>query len=297
MIFGDLFTSKKTLAIREQTEAIRENTAALTGNTSAQNANNQVQNAGSITGFISNIRRLTAEQKALATANGTQLTSWTNLSIGVGATTKAVGSFIAANPVGAILLAVSAIYTLVNAYDALTISVEETRERAENLIADYEKALDEANNNANTVEDLAEKYEELSQGVDNLGQNVSLTTEEYKEYNSIVNQIANMFPELISGYTEEGNAILSLKGDVEQLRDAYKEAQQEAYNMLLADSTRESAGGNDIIQNYRNIAFGNQDLWDTAPGQDNAGLIETIDILKDIQEITRDIKTKKIYQK
>lgn len=286
MIFGDLFTSKKTLAIREQTEAIRENTAALTGNTSAQNANNQVQNAGSITGFISNIRRLTAEQKALATANGTQLTSWTNLSIGVGATTKAVGSFIAANPVGAILLAVSAIYTLVNAYDALTISVEETRERAENLIADYEKALDEANNNANTVEDLAEKYEELSQGVDNLGQNVSLTTEEYKEYNSIVNQIANMFPELISGYTEEGNAILSLKGDVEQLRDAYKEAQQEAYNMLLADSTRESAGGNDIIQNYRNIAFGNQDLWDTAPGQDNAGLIETIDILKDIQEIT-----------
>ena len=30
-----------------------------------------------------------------------------------------------------------------------------------------------------------------------------------------------MFPHLIQGYTEEGAAILSLKGNVEQLRDAY----------------------------------------------------------------------------
>lgn len=286
MIFGDLFTSKKTLAIREQTEAIRENTAALTGNTSAQNANNQVQNSGNISGLISNIQRLTAEQKALAVANGTQLTSWTNLKIGIGSATKAIGGFLAANPVGTILLIVSAVYGLVKAYDALTISVEETRERAENLIASYEKALDEANSNAETVENLADKYKELSKGVDNLGQNVSLTTDEYKEYNSIVNQIADMFPELISGYTEEGNAILSLKGNVEQLRDAYKEAQQEAYNMLIASG--KDSDGNDIIKNFNNQIFGAQTFTnvDHIYGRETVGLQGTVDILKDIQKIT-----------
>ena len=30
-------------------------------------------------------------------------------------------------------------------------------------------------------------------------------------------------------HTDEGNVILSLKGNVEELRDAYKEAQKEAY--------------------------------------------------------------------
>lgn len=87
-------------------------------------------------------------------------------------------------------------------------------------MSNYKSALDKANSNAKTIEDLAGRYEELSKGVNNFGENVSLTAEEYSEYNDIVNQIADMFPTLIQGYTNEGNAILSLKGNVEQLRDA-----------------------------------------------------------------------------
>ena len=72
----------------------------------------------------------------------------------------------------------------------------------------------------------------------------------------IVNQIADMFPTMITGYTDEGNAILSLKGNVEELRDAYKEAQKEAYNLLIVSG--KDSDGNDIITNYQNQVHGNE---------------------------------------
>lgn len=134
----------------------------------------------------------------------------------------------------------------------LAHSAEQCKERVDNLISNYQSALDKANSNADTIENLASKYGELSKGVNRLGENVSLTTDEYSEYNDIVNQIADMFPTMIAGYTDEGNAILSLKGNVEELRDAYKEAQQEAYNLLIASG--EDSDGNDIIKNWNNVS-------------------------------------------
>ena len=134
--------------------------------------------------------------------------------------------------------------------DNLIHSAEKCKERVDELMSSYQSALSEANSNAQTVEELADKYEKLSKGVNNLGENVSLTTDEYAEYNKIVNQIADMFPNLIQGYTNEGNAILSLKGNIEELRDAYKDAQQEAYNMLIVSG--KDSDGNDIVENFQN---------------------------------------------
>ena len=142
--------------------------------------------------------------------------------------------------------------------DNLIHSAEKCKERVDSLMSSYNSAISEANNNAKTVEDLASKYEELSKGVNSLGENVSLTTDEYAEYNSICNQIAEMFPNLIQGYTDEGNAILSLKGNVEGLRNAYKDAQQEAYNMLIVSG--KDSNGNDIIKNFQN-AWGSKDFF------------------------------------
>ena len=150
------------------------------------------------------------------------------------------------------MLAISkGIELAVKGIDNLIHSAEHCKERVDELMSSYQSALDKANSNAKTIENLAGKYEELSKGVNNLGENVSLTTDEYAEYNDIVNQIADMFPTLIQGYTNEGNAILKLKGNVGQLRDAYKEAQQEAYNTLI--TTGEDSDGNDIIEDYHNV--------------------------------------------
>ena len=147
----------------------------------------------------------------------------------------------------------------VKKFDELAHSAEHCKERVDELMSSYKSAIDTANSNAKKVEELADKYESLSKGVNDLGENVSLTTDEYKEYNSIVNEIADMFPTLVKGYTDEGNAILNLKGNVEQLRDAYREAQQEAYNMLIVSG--KDSDGNDIITNYQNQVNSNEPWW------------------------------------
>lgn len=195
-------------------------------------------------------------QKALAAMNGIQLTSWQALNAGIVTATKSMLKWLVTNPIGWAILGGTAIFGLVKAYDALTDSTEEVKERTENLLESYNSAISEANSNAKTIESLADRYETLSKGVNNLGENVSLTSDEYSEYNDIVNQIADMFPTLITGYTDEGNAILSLKGNVEKLRDAYKEAQNEAYNLLIVSG--EDSDGNDIIANYKNQINGKE---------------------------------------
>lgn len=149
----------------------------------------------------------------------------------------------------AITMGITALASIITkGYDELANSVENCKKRVDDLMSSYKSTLDTANNNANRAEELADKYEDLSKGVNSLGENVSLTNEEYEEYNSLVNEIADMFPTLVQGYTAEGNAILNLKGNVEQLRSAYKEAQQEAYNLLIVSG--EDSDGNDIIKQW-----------------------------------------------
>ncbi|WP_313069733.1 hypothetical protein [Lacrimispora sp.] len=154
--------------------------------------------------------------------------------------------------------------------------VENTKNSANELMSAFSSAISKANSNADSIESMSAKYETLAKGVNNLGENVSLTTDEYKEYNDIVNQIADMFPNLINGYTNEGNAIISLKGNVEQLRDAYKDAQKEAYNMLVASG--KGSDGNDIIKNYQNVVSGFNGIY----AQDEMGAKQIVDMLTDL---------------
>lgn len=192
----------------------------------------------------------------LTASNNMQTVSWDLLTASIWANIKALGKWLISNPIGWAILGVTAIFSLGKAYDALTDSVDEVKDKTDDLMSSFNSAISKANGNAKSVESIASRYEELSKGVNKLGKNVSLTTDEYSEYNNIVNQIADMFPTLISGYTDEGNAILSLKGNVNELRDAYKKAQAEAYNLLIVSG--EDSDGNDIVANYDNQVNGNE---------------------------------------
>ena len=138
------------------------------------------------------------------------------------------------------------------AIEKIHVSAEETKESVSKLMDEFDSALKTANQNLKTIESLADRYEELSEGVDELGRNVSLSTDEFEEYNNIVNQIADMSPDLVKGYTAEGNAILSLKGNVDELKQSYIDAQKEAYNLLI--SSGKDSDGNDIIKQWNNLS-------------------------------------------
>ena len=97
------------------------------------------------------------------------------------------------------------------------------------------------------LEELTKKYKELSKGVDNLNNNVSLSSDKYSEYLNICNSIGDMFPNLVQGYDEHGNAILRCKDNVELLTEAYREAQIAANNILINE-------GLNTFKNFKNEA-------------------------------------------
>ncbi len=134
-----------------------------------------------------------------------------------------------------IQLVATGISELIHYYDNLADEVNDIK-------TGYEDAQNTIKSHSQTIDEISDRYEQLSSGVDTLGNNISLTTDEFEEYNSICNEIADMYPSLVQGWTEEGNAILTLKGNVEQLTEAYRQEQIEANNALITNAK-------DIIKN------------------------------------------------
>lgn len=137
---------------------------------------------------------------------------------------------------GKIMLIAAAIGAVVAVIDHFTISVKEAAEITSKAISEYKQAQDSLSTTKKTIESISDDYEKLSKGVDEFGNNINLTTDEYKQYNDIVNQIADMFPEMVTGWTKEGNAILSTKGNVEALTRAYEENARAARDAILSKS-------------------------------------------------------------
>lgn len=140
---------------------------------------------------------------------------------------------------------VSAVTKAINANKELAESVDEA------MMA-YKNATKTLSDHLETLEDIEEDYAKLADGVDNLGRNISLSSEEYKRYNEITNKIADMFPEMVSGYTKEGNAIIALKGNVDALKDAYEAEAKAARDAILIQQ-------NDVFDNFKNNT--NKQTW------------------------------------
>ncbi len=135
-----------------------------------------------------------------------------------------------------------AIQLAINAIDDLVHAQERAIEKANEFISTVEEQRQSLSDNKNTIDSIKDDYERLADGVNVLGENVSLSTEEYTRYNEITNQIADMFPQLIQGYTDEGNAIIKHKGNVEELTAAYRE-QAEAYKATLITGSNDAYEG------------------------------------------------------
>ena len=120
-------------------------------------------------------------------------------------------------------------------------SEEKKIEKTTDALNEYNAKQEELKGQKETVNELAESYTRLSSGVNTLtNDNIGLTTEAYQEYLEVCNDIAAMFPELVSGYDAQGNAIINLTDKVNGLADAYRNAQEEAAITLLTDENKEN---------------------------------------------------------
>lgn len=155
-------------------------------------------------------------------------------------------TWLATNPAGWAILAVTAI---VGVTAAISKNAKSVKESVDKMVDSYDESQKTLQSHKNTIDDIKDKYETLSKGVDELGNNVSLTTDQYKEYIDICNQIADIYPSLVSGYTSEGNAILKLKGNVDALTKAYKDEQKAAAASIISGSDDDNKN---VVKNYKN---------------------------------------------
>lgn len=120
-----------------------------------------------------------------------------------------------------------------------------------------------------TLDAIGEKYDELHNGVDKTtNENVSLSTEEYQQYINICNQLAEQSPELVAGYDEQGNAILTLgenaKSSAQNLRELYENSLLAAHVEIGKNMDESWEGAKEEVKKYkktRDEAKENKDKW------------------------------------
>jgi len=127
---------------------------------------------------------------------------------------------------------VKGIYNLINASEKIAEKAEEAAQAIKSLTEEFET-------NRDTVNELKDRYAELSQHIDKFNRNMGgLSTDEYEEFLDIANQLAEIFPTLVTGYDLNNNAILSLDGDLQTVIKSLDELlarERELANMEIVE--------------------------------------------------------------
>ena len=160
-----------------------------------------------------------------------------------------------------ISLAISAIISgIVTIADKLFITKKEAEEFTQTFRDGFSTMKTEQSKTISDLQGLEQEFEQLSKGVNTLGQNVSLSDEEFERYHEITSTIAEAMPNLITGYDEQGNAIVRLTDDVRSLSEAYKEARQEqAYNLYNKEDEKGQKIVKGVFKNAREAVKGKYD--------------------------------------
>lgn len=174
---------------------------------------------------------------------------------GLGTRIKEILILLGTTPVGWLIDIVAGLAIASAVYKKFNTSAKEANENMQNAFDESKNQIKSVKEQKDTVDQLSESYEKLSKGVNtSTNENISLSTDSYKEYLDTCNQIADMYPDLVTGYDAQGNAILSLKGNVDQLTESYKKAQQEAYATAYLGSEDENGNRTGTVKD-RQKAF------------------------------------------
>ena len=89
-------------------------------------------------------------------------------------------------------------------------------EDAIKVVDSYSDTVSNIDKKEASAQPLIKQYEELSDGVGANNENIKLSNEEYQKYLDTCNELAEMFPTLVNGYDEYGNAIINTNGDLRE---------------------------------------------------------------------------------
>lgn len=153
-----------------------------------------------------------------------------------------------------------AIELVVQKFDDWIHRAENAKKAADEMASALKSANDSLKSQKNLITRVEESYEKLSNGVDSLGNNVSLSKDDFADYQDICNQIAEYYPQMVSAWTKEGNAVVDLKEKVDELKTAYEEERIAALNSFVASADK-------IVDSYNlNADYSSSSGYDRTSG-------------------------------
>lgn len=148
-------------------------------------------------------------------------------------TTNKTSNFLSStNKAGSVLKSFGTSLASTGAAAALGVLIDFAATGIYNLIHANEQAIEASNNAKETISNLKNEtqqtaqvaenaglqYAQLAQGINQIDNtNISLSTDEYETFLDLSNQLAQLFPTLIQGYDDQGNAILNLGGNIDDI--------------------------------------------------------------------------------
>lgn len=174
-----------------------------------------------------------AKQSAIAYNNGLE-----QMTIGAKAGQVALKGLAMAGNIVAGILVGFVISKAVEVFDNCIHRVENAKNALDEFNSSVKEQQKDISSQESWISENGKQFEELSKGVDKYGHNISLTSDKFSEYKNLTSQIAEMFPTMVTGWNEQGDAILKNKGSIEELTKAYQENQDAYYANIRSKSTK-----------------------------------------------------------
>lgn len=167
--------------------------------------------------------------------------------------------------------------------------------RAENNLSDLEKIATEINDkkdaytsHSTSVNKIKNEYYELADGVNSYGENISLTSTQYERYIELSNEIAQMYPGLVKGYSAQNDAILECKNNVEALNKAMADEKNAYYETIVSKEQDTFGKALENIATNQGIFGGNDKTYITQL-KNIDGIVKKLQSKEDISLIWADM--------
>ncbi len=153
--------------------------------------------------------------------------------------------------------------------EKLVSAFSDAKQEQEKLAESQKKSVEAITTNKEQTDQLIQKYKELQKAKDN----GSLSPDKEQEYLQVTQQLAQMFPNLISGYDSQGNAIIKNNEALEdaikytkELAELNKKDIQTGANSNFKETLSDISNLTDEMKEYQKVAdhYKNNDrpFWD-----------------------------------
>lgn len=208
--------------------------------------------------YSAKVKAGTGTAQSYANAQRATNSALQEVSIGAGIASKAVKLFSTALNMIAFTAIIQGISWLIGKVDEWIVTAKEAKESADAFKQSLSTFFNETQTNLKTISSLSDRFNELSKNVDDNGKKVGGTEEEYAEFLDICQQVGQIMPELITGYTAEGEAIITLQGKVDSLTDSYREAIRTKAALFLSNGDEDGNSIKSFFEDYNDFVNGYQ---------------------------------------